>query len=39
MTEIVFCLIMLSECLYLWSITRQLDAILSELRELLKGSE
>ena len=37
MLEIIFCLFMLSQCLYHWWITKQLDQVLKDIQELLRG--
>ena len=37
MLEIIFCLFMLSQCLYLTWITKQLDQVLKDIQELLRG--
>lgn len=34
--EMLFCLFMFSEALYLWYVRRQLDDVLDELYDLLK---
>ncbi len=39
LVDIVFCLFMLSENLYLWSVRKQLDERLEDLRKVLEGAD
>lgn len=35
LVDILFCLVMFSECLYLWYVREQIDDLVEDLRDLL----
>ena len=39
MLEILFCLVMFSQCLYMTWITQQLDRVLRDIQEVLRSAD